>query len=440
MRAFHYSGWSCFIAFFMWFSVAPLLPEVRNTLDLSPEDIWTTNIVAVAGDVVLRFTFGAVCDQFGVRLPMGFVLIAASIPTAMTGLVNSLADFTLLRLFIGIAGSSFVVSQCWSTRMFSENVVGEANGLVGGWANVGSGAPQIVMGTFLFPLFRDVIYDGDAEKAWRTVCIILAIVAALTAVMVVTTSEDCPDGNYKKIKKQLHTSEVSASASFRAGALNLSTWLLYIQYACCTGVEITMNNFAATHFVDEFDLSTESASAIASIFGLVSILARYLGGSTSDKFMARYGMRGRVGWQTTTLVLEGICIFIFAMVEELWAAILLLTILSIFVMAAQGSTYGIVPYVNQSAPGGVAGIVGAGGPTGGVLFGLGFRQLANTRDAFFLMASVGRLLISWVLIVRLKLVLSILVVLSLASHRLPHENIFLYEWRAKLAHPMYSAS
>jgi hypothetical protein len=54
--------------------------------------------------------------------------------------------------------------------------------------------------------------------------------------------------------------------------------------------------------------------------------------------------------------------------------------------------------------------------------------------------SVGRLLISWVLIVRLKLVLSILVVVSLASHRLPHENIFLYEWRAKLAHPMYSVS
>jgi NNP family nitrate/nitrite transporter-like MFS transporter len=99
-------------------------------------------------------------------------------------------------------------------------------------------------------------------------------------------------------------------------------------------------------------------------------------------------MRGRVLWQTTTLVLEGICIFIFAMVEELWAAILLLIILSIFVGAAEGSTYGIVPYVNRSASGAVAGIVGAGGPTGGVLFGLGFRQLSNTRDAYFLMASV----------------------------------------------------
>jgi NNP family nitrate/nitrite transporter-like MFS transporter len=148
MRAFHYSGWSCFIAFFMWFSVAPLLPEVRNTLDLSPEDIWTTNIVAVAGDIVLRFIFGAVCDQFGARLPMGFVLIAASIPTAMTGLVNSLAGLAILRLFIGIAGSSFVMSQCWSTRMFSKEMVGVANGLVGAWGHVGGGVTQVVMETF----------------------------------------------------------------------------------------------------------------------------------------------------------------------------------------------------------------------------------------------------------------------------------------------------
>jgi NNP family nitrate/nitrite transporter-like MFS transporter len=389
MRAFHYSGWSCFIAFFIWFSVAPLLREVRKTLDLSTEDIWTTNIVAVAGDIVLRFIFGAVCDQFGARLPMGFVLIAASIPTAMTGLVNSLAGLAILRLFIGIAGSSFVVSQSWSTRMFSKDIVGVTNGLVGGWTDVGGGVAQIVIGTLLFPLFRDVLYDGDAETAWRTVCVVPAIVAALTAIMVVTTSEDCPDGNYKEIKKQGHTPEDdSASASFRLGAADPNTWLLTIQYACCGGVGYIMNNFAATHFVDEFDLSTESAGAIASIFGFVSIFSRCLGGFTSDKCMARYGMRGRVAWQTTTLVLEGICIFLFAMVEELWAAILLLTLLSISVFFAQGSTYGIVPYVNRSAPGAVAGIVGAGGSTGGVLFGLGFRQLPNTRDAYFLMASV----------------------------------------------------
>lgn len=182
--------------------------------------------------------------------------------------------------------------------------------------------------------------------------------------------------------------EILAAASFRSGAIDFNTWLLYFQYACCFGVELTMNNYTATYFVDKFGLTTETASAIASIFGFMNIFARGAGGFTSDKFFAGYGMRGRIFWHGTTLILEGICIFIFASLESLWAAILLLTIFSIFVQAAEGSTYGIVPYVNPSAPGAVAGIVGAGGPTGAVLFGLGFRQLSNPRDAYFLMASL----------------------------------------------------
>ena len=40
----------------------------------------------------------------------------------------------------------------------------------------------------------------------------------------------------------------NTGASFRRGALNINTWLLFIQYACCFGVELTMNNAAATYF------------------------------------------------------------------------------------------------------------------------------------------------------------------------------------------------
>jgi len=55
------------------------------------------------------------------------------------------------------------------------------------------------------------------------------------------------------------------------------------------------------------------------------------------------------------------------------------------VQSAEGSTYGIVPYVNPPVTGSIAGIVGAGGNCGAVGFGLGFRQL-DTKPAFYLMA------------------------------------------------------
>lgn len=385
MRAFHYSWWSFFIAFFIWFAIAPLLPIIKDELKLSAQDMWTTNICAVAMDILMRFILGAQCDKYGARIIMGTLLCLASIPTACIGTIQDLKGLILVRLCIGIAGSTFVCCQYWSTCMFTREMVGIANGLVGGWGNCGGGATQIVMGSALFPLFK-MIFGGDVSKAWRTVCIVPAVVAFITGIVVIRTSDDCPLGNYSKLKKTGQMADVSASASFRKGAVDLNTWILFIQYACCFGVELTMNNTAVSYFVGRFDLSIESASAIASIFGFMNLFARGLGGFSSDKAMDRFGMRGRVIIQAVILLLEGVFIFVFANMTKLWASILLLTIFSIMVQAAEGSTYGIVPYVNPSATGAVAGIVGAGGPTGAVLFGLGFRQLPNPQHAYYLMA------------------------------------------------------
>ena len=179
--------------------------------------------------------------------------------------------------------------------------------------------------------------------------------------------------------------EVSASSSFRDGALNFNTWLLFIQYGCCFGVELTMNNASATYFKETFDLTTESAAAIASIFGWMNLFARGLGGFTSDIFNSKMGMRGRLIWQTVCLLIEGVMVLIFANTKSLGLSIFILVIFSSFVQAAEGSTYGIVPYVDPPSTGSIAGIVGAGGNTGAVCFGLGFRQMAKTKDAFYLM-------------------------------------------------------
>ena len=54
-------------------------------------------------------------------------------------------------------------------------------------------------------------------------------------------SDDAPTGNYKELIKHGAMSEVSAAASFRSGAVNFNTWLLFIQYACCFGVGKYLN-------------------------------------------------------------------------------------------------------------------------------------------------------------------------------------------------------
>jgi NNP family nitrate/nitrite transporter-like MFS transporter len=267
--------------------------------------------------------------------------------------------------------------------MFTRDVVGTANALVGGWGNLGGGVTQLVMGSLMFPLFK-IFFDGDAEKAWRTVSVVPAVIAFASGVIIYFISDDAPKGNYGDLKKHGAMPEISAAASFRSGAVNFNTWILFIQYGCCFGVELTMNNAAALYFKDEFGQSTESAAAIASIFGWMNLFARGLGGFSSDKLNETMGMRGRIIVQTVLLAIEGALVLVFANTSSLGGAIAVMIVFSLFVQAAEGSTYGIVPYVDPAATGSIAGIVGAGGNTGAVGFGLGFRQLSY-ENAFIIM-------------------------------------------------------
>merc|ERR1712151_411443 len=340
------------------------------------------NICSVASTILMRFIVGPGCDKFGPRIIFTIVLIYGAIPTACVGLINSAMSLIILRLFIGVVGCTFVPCQYWTTRMFVKEVAGTANAMAGGWGNLGGGVTQLVMGTLLFPLFKRKM---SAEKAWRTVCLVPAGLAALTGTGCYFLSDDAPKGNYKEMKKNGTMPEVSAAASFRQGALNMNSWFLFIQYACCFGVELTMNNAAALYFVEEFNQTTESAAAIASIFGWMNLFARGVGGMVSDKMNTKMGMKGRLWAQTVLLFLEGLMVFIFNRTTTVPTAIVSMVFFSVFVQACEGSSYGIVPYVDPPATGSIAGIVGAGGNSGAVAFGFCFRQLSYSK-AFDIMA------------------------------------------------------
>ena len=158
--------------------------------------------------------------------------------------------------------------------------------MVAGWGNLGAGVTNLVMGSFLFPLFKYIFQDEEnaSERAWRTVCIVPAILAFTTGVVVLFISDDAPKGNYYDLKRHGVMPEVSIVSSFRDGSLNWYTWILFFLYACCFGVELTMNNASALYFKDVFGLSTETAAAMASIFGWMNLFARGLGGFFSDYF------------------------------------------------------------------------------------------------------------------------------------------------------------
>lgn len=268
--------------------------------------------------------------------------------------------------------------------MFTKEVVGTANAVAAGWGNLGGGVTQLVMGSVLFPLFKTGM---SAEQAWRTVSLVPAAITFVVGSVIIFISDDAPKGNFAEMKKNGTMAQVSATTSFRTGAMNLNTWIMALQYACSFGVELTTFHAAAHYFQDHFELTTERAAALASIFGWMNVFSRASGGLISDYANAKMGMRGRLAWQSFLLIGEGISIFILAQCSTLGMAIFMMTIFGLFCQAANGSCFGIVPYVNPPVTGSISGIIGAGGNLGAVGFGLGFRNL-DEMQAFNLMASV----------------------------------------------------
>eukprot|EP00172_Hildenbrandia_rubra_P001692 Plantae.Rhodophyta-Hildenbrandia_rubra.ctg22626.p1 GENE.Plantae.Rhodophyta-Hildenbrandia_rubra.ctg22626~~Plantae.Rhodophyta-Hildenbrandia_rubra.ctg22626.p1 ORF type:complete len:500 (+),score=84.29 Plantae.Rhodophyta-Hildenbrandia_rubra.ctg22626:1122-2621(+) len=365
MRAFHFAWLSFFLAFFGWFALSPLLSTIQdNTTWLSKDNTVNSNIIGLAGTILMRIVIGPVCDAIGPRFAQAGILILFSVPVFLVGTSQSFAAFSTARFFIGFIGASFVVTQFWTSVMFSSNVVGTANATSGGWGNLGGGVtnalmPQIVKGIEKAGLSPD--------KAWRVSMVIPGASLIICALALFFLSDDLPEGNYRKLEKEGTKQKTNPLAALGRAAKNWRSWLLFALYACCFGVELIMNGNLAIYFEKSFDVSKGNAGLIAGLFGLMNIFARTCGGIVSDFGSKKFGMRGRL-WSFFFLeFIEGIMLVIFSRMRTLAGAIPMLVLFSLFVQMSEGATFGIVPFVDPEATGAVSGIVGAGGNFGAVV-------------------------------------------------------------------------
>ena len=376
MRAFHMTWMSFFLCFFGWFGLAPLMPVVRDELHLTKAQVGNSAIAAVAITILARLLIGWLCDRIGPRKTYTALLLAGSVPVMAVGFAYDYTSFLFFRLAIGAIGASFVITQYHTSVMFAPNVVGTANATAAGWGNLGGGVTQMVM-PLLFGAF--VSMGAGAWWGWRMAMFVSGATLFLAGIAYYLLTQDTADGNFDELRARgVLGSRANSTAGFWEACRDRRVWALAMLYACCFGVELTIDNYAALYFADYFDLGLTAAGLVAGTFGMMNLFARALGGMVSDRFGLKWGLRGRTLLLGATILCEGLGLMLFSRMTWLPAAVASMMLAGLFVKMSNGATYSLVPFVNTRALGAVAGLVGAGGNVGAVLAGFLFRAQGVT--------------------------------------------------------------
>jgi NNP family nitrate/nitrite transporter-like MFS transporter len=450
MRAFHFAWLAFLLCFITWFAIPPLYPTLKKPrcadltselcvkciadfgggdsedmafdkkcmvcspyaskngagcggLGLNKDQILLSNVVSVMGTIFARIGIGGVADAIGVRASYSGLLLTCAIPAFCVAATDSYDAFTGVRFLISFIGASFVLTQLWTSVMFSSNIVGTANATSAGWGNLGGG----IAGALIPAVFRSFISNGYTnEQAWRYTLAWPPATLVAVGVGIWFLTDDVPQGTYSDLKKKEKERKAAADyvddgkdtggeepASIAARSIvlasrNWRTWVLFVAYAYCFGVEVSVYGNLPLYFSTAYNLEQADAGLAASLFGLFNLFARSAGGILSDVLskspMFGGGVRGRIWANFFAATPMGIMLIIFSSLTKdangLGGTLGCLCAWAFFLAATEGTVFGLVPFIEPTAVGGVAGIVGAGGNAGALM--CNFTMRIGQRPAF----------------------------------------------------------
>ncbi len=436
IRILHLTWLAFFLTFVVWLGLGPMMPFIKEALGLTDQQAKVLLILNVAMTIPARIIVGMLVDKYGPRILFASILILGGVISIFFAWADSYDQLALLRFLSGFIGAGFVVGIRMIGEWFPARQTGIAQGIYAGWGNFGSAGAAIFL-----PFIAAGIGGADG---WRWAFTAASLVAIAYGVFYYFSVRNTPRGSTYFKPKKSGAMEVTSAGDLLLYilmniplylALALLTWklspakmglidwaasdviyavliaifavqswkvwhmnravlsepvpeihrykfkqvaILNWAYLVTFGTELAVVSMLAMFYVDWFHLPKVSAALLAGVYPFLNLFARPGGGWLSDRIGRKLTLIIVFAGITTSFLLLGL-------VEQSWPVwlVVLMTIAGgIFSKAGSGAVYAMVPLIQRRMTGQIAGMAGAFGNVGAVLF-LTVNSLIG-YDQFFL--------------------------------------------------------
>ena len=438
-RILHLSWMAFFISFLVWFNHAPLLLSIQQTFGLTDQQIKTLLILNVALTIPARIVVGMLVDKYGPRVTFPLLLGLSSFFCFFFALAESFEQLAIARFMLGFVGAGFVIGIRMISEWYPAKQVGLASGIYGGLGNFGAAGAAIILPAVA------LMFGGD--DGWRYAVALTGVIALAYAFIYYFTVSDTPKGStYFKPKKsgglevtskgdlffyllmnipmyaalavlawKLSPSGVSLLPTHIVNMIYLGLFSLYfyqtyhifqvnkeifvkpvptihrykfkqiavldLAYMVAFGSELAVVSMLPLFFSQTFDISAIQAGLLGSSFALMNLVSRPAGGLMSDRFGRKLAL---------SFCIAGLAVgyYIMSQINAEWPialAVLASMACAFFVNAGCGAVFAVVPLIQRRLTGQIAGMTGAYGNIGALIF-LTILSLVTTTTFFLVIA------------------------------------------------------
>ncbi len=441
-RILHLTWMAFFITFAVWLSLGPMMPFIQEALGLTEQQAKVLLILNVAMTIPARIVVGMLVDKFGPKIIFSAILILGGLISIAFSWMQTYEQLALLRFLSGFIGAGFVVGIRMISEWFPAKQTGVVQGIYGGWGNFGSAGAAITL-----PFIAGMVGGDDG---WRYAITAVSVLAIGYGVFYYFNVTNTPQGStYFKPKKsgamevnslpdlllyiamniplylalalltwKLSPTEMGMISALAEGVIYAVLGMIFAfqvariwsvnaaiiknpvpkqqcyqfkqvailnwAYMVTFGTELAVVSMLAMFYVDWFELPKITAALLAGVYPFINLFARPGGGWLSDKFGRKRTLMVLFSGVTLSFLLLGF-------VDRDWSIWLVvgLTIMGgIFSKAGSGAVFAMVPLIQRRLTGQIAGMTGAFGNVGAVMF-LTANSLVGYSEFFTLIAMVS---------------------------------------------------